>query len=92
MADTATGMLPPLGDDGSDKQSYIVYTPDGHPMLMHWIRNAPLELRLDRYGCGRGIYLDPAEQRAAQYTAELLHRLRTEAGQAVAAYRRARHG
>ena len=38
---------------------------------------AGLQLRLRRYGAGDGVYLDPVEARAAQATAELLHRMRT---------------
>lgn len=84
MADTATGMLPPLGDDGRNEQQYLTFSPDGQPTLMTWRRNAPMELRLDRYGDGRGVYLDPAEQAAAQATAELLFRIRRAAGERVA--------
>jgi hypothetical protein len=77
----------PFGE--GDKRVLVAVLAAAHPP-------AEPALRAHRYGAGIGVYLDPAEQRAAQATAELLFRIRraaaASAGRPVKAKRRARHG
>lgn len=55
----------------------------GKPLTMTWRPNPDPALLADRYGAGNGVYLDPAEQLAAQCTAELLLGVRRAAGERV---------